>query len=97
MQSHDVESTFLVEHYRPGFDVGQLRTCVTTVRDGLLNLAQSQASTRILCSLIVPQDEAFMIVFEAKSEQQVIEVFSRTTLAFDRISAVIAEITPPDV
>jgi hypothetical protein len=96
MQNHEVQSTFLAERYHPGFEIGQLRTCVTTVRDGLQNVAQSRSSIRILCSVIVPDDEAFLVLFQARSEQQVAEAFRRTGVTFDRISAAVAEFTPPE-
>lgn len=93
MKSHDVESTYLVEHYRPGGEIGQLRLCVTRVRYALQTWARHDSSTRFLCSVIVPDDEAFLVVLRAKSEQQVAEAFGRAGVTFDRIS--VAEITPP--
>ena len=93
MQTDGLHQTFLVEHYHPGFEVGQLRRCVTTVRDGLQNVAQSPSSPRILCSVIVPDDEAFLVVFQATSEQQLAEALGGAGVSFDRISAVIAEIS----
>ncbi len=94
MRSHDVERTYLVEHYRPGVEIGQLRLCVTRVREGLQALARHGSSTGFLCSVIVPDDEAFLVVLRAKSEQQVTEAFGRAGVTFDRISIAIAEIAP---
>jgi hypothetical protein len=88
-------NTYLVEHYRPGLRVGQLRECVTGFRVGLQTQFRIDPSTRLLCSVIVPDDEAFLVVLRAGSEQQVADVLGRAGVAFDRISVAIADLESP--
>jgi hypothetical protein len=86
------ESTYLVEHYRPGLGAAQLSTAVSTIRDQLGGLGEHSASPRFLGSLIVPVDEAFLVVVRAESELHVREAYLMAGATFDRITVAIADL-----
>jgi hypothetical protein len=83
-------TVFLIEHYRPGHRVGQLRRCVRQIRMQM----QETAGVSILCSVIVPTDEAFLLVVAAASEQAVKAAYTRSGTTFDRISPALADLAP---
>jgi hypothetical protein len=89
-------STFLVEHYRPGLGVAELGHCLSGVRDEVQAPGDPGAAPRVLCSVIVPDDEAFLVLFRADSEPQVREAYLRAGLTFDRISTAIAGLSAGD-
>ena len=60
-------AVFLVEHYRPGQGVEQLRHCVRQIQVQM----QETAGASLLCSIVVPTDEAFLLVVAARSMQAV--------------------------
>ncbi len=94
MPRRRIESTFLVEHYRAGLETKQLERWVARIRDQLLELERQGSPARFLCSVIVPADEAFLVLVQAESEQLVREAYLRAEASFDRISVAIAELIP---
>ena len=84
-------TVFLIEHYRPGHGVGQLRHCVRQIRVQM----QETAGASLLCSVVVPTDEAFLLVVAAESEQAVQAAYTRAGTTFDRISTAVADLAVP--
>ena len=87
------DSTYLVELYRPDLAPGLLRRCVDDVRDCLLTSTARGIPTRFVCSVIVPDDEAFLVLVRAQSEQRVQQAFGSAGITVDRIT--IAEVATP--
>lgn len=83
--------TYLVEHYRPGLEVKELRRSVSRLRDSAREMEREGKAVRCLRSTIVPGDESFLCVFEAASEELVREAYARAGTGFERISRAIAE------
>ena len=92
--SSEARGTFLVEHYRPGLTVDGLRQLAAQVRNATVELEREGRPVRYLHSAIVPADESLLCVLEAAGEQLVRESYVRAGLAFERLSAVIAEGEP---
>ena len=84
-------TVFLIEHYRPGHGVEQLRHGVRQIQVQM----QETAGASLLCSVVVPTDEAFLLVVAAKSEQAVQAAYTRAGTMFDRISTALADLTDP--
>lgn len=84
-------TVFLVEHYRPGHGVEQLRHCVRQIQVQM----QETAGASLLCSVVVPIDEAFLLVVAAKSEQAVQAAYTRAGATFDRISTAVTDLAVP--
>ena len=84
-------TVFLIEHYRPGHRVGQLRHCVRQIRVQM----QETAGASLLCSVVVPTDEAFLLVVAAESVQAVQAAYTRAGTTFDRISTAVADLAVP--
>jgi hypothetical protein len=82
---------YLVEHYRPGLDVAELRRWVTRIGAAAGALEREGKPVRLLRSTIVPGDESLLCVLEAASEQLVREVYERAAIPFERISIAIAD------
>lgn len=82
--------TFLVEHYRPGLAVDSLRRTAELVRASAAELEGKGRALRYVRSTLVPDDEAFLSIFEAASEGVVREAYARAGIEFERISKVIA-------
>ena len=81
--------TFLVEHYRPGRTVEELREWAVRVRDAAGELERAGEPVHYVRSTIVPGDEALLCVLEAATEELVREAYARAGLPFERLSAVI--------
>ena len=84
---------YLVEHYGPGRQVEQLTQSVALVRAAVLEMERAGEPISYIRSTIVPNDEAFLCIVEASSEQLVGEAYARAGVTFDRISAAV---TPED-
>lgn len=95
MESRDQRATFLVEHYRPDVGVEELRRCVLSLRASVRDLERHGKPVRFLCSVVVPDDESFLVLIEAASPQIVQEACARASIASDRISIAIAETADP--
>ena len=83
--------TFLVEQYRPGFEIDRLRRTATEVRESAGELEREGKQVRFLRSTIIPADEALLCLLEAESEELVREAYDRAGISFDRISAAAPE------
>ena len=83
--------TFLVEHYRPGQCVGELRQLAARVRAAATELAGEGKPVRYLHAAIVPGDESLLCLLEAAGEGIVRETYARAGVPFERLSAVIRE------
>jgi hypothetical protein len=94
MPDPGVENTYLVEHYRPGLGAAQLGQCVDAVRSRIGTTGPPGSSPRVLWSVIVPTDEAFLVVFCAESERQLQKAYHRAGATFDRICIAILGATP---
>lgn len=93
MPRRSPENAFLVEHYRPGLSVAGLGHCITQLHDAVVGSQSHRSPVRFLCSVIIPADEAFLVLLEADSVRDVTDVYARADSTFDRISAAIA--APP--
>ena len=87
----DTAKTYLVEHYGPGEDVDELRRALARVRDVVVALEREGKPIRYLRSTIVPDDESYLCVLHAASEELVREAYARAGTPFDRISTAIAD------
>jgi hypothetical protein len=85
------DTVFLIEHYRPGHGVRQLRRCVRRIEVHL----KETAGTSLLCSVVVPIDEAFLLVVVAESEQVVQTAYTGAGTTFDRISMAVTDLAIP--
>ena len=82
--------TYLVEHYRPGHGVEQLRDAAELVQAAALALQTEGRAVQHLRTTIVPGDEAFLSVFEADSESAVRDTYTRAGVLFERISPAVS-------
>jgi hypothetical protein len=87
----EAQHSYLVEHYRPGLSVEELKRSVSRVRDTVVELEREGRPVHYVRSTIVPADESFLCVFEAASEDVVREAYARAGLSFERISTAISE------
>jgi uncharacterized protein DUF4242 len=87
----DAVQSFLVEHYRPGLHVDELRRSAARIRDTALELQREGKPVRHVRTTIVPSDESFLCVFEAASEELVRETYARAGIPFERISTALPE------
>jgi len=83
--------TYLVEHYRPGARVEELRRSAELLRNTAGEMEREGRQVRLLRSTIVPIDESFLCVFDAASEGLVREAYARAGIPFERISRAIAD------
>jgi len=87
----EVRETYLVEHYRPGRTVDELKQWAVRVHDAAVELAREGRPVRYLRSAIVPADESLLCLLEAAGEELVHETYARAGIPFERLSAVIPE------
>lgn len=87
----EARETYLVEHYRPGRTVEELRELAAQVRGATEELEREGRPVRYLRSAIVPRDESLLCVLEAAGEELVRDSYLRAGLAFERLSSVISE------
>jgi hypothetical protein len=86
----DARVTYLVEHYRAGERLEELRRSVSRVRDTVADMEREGKQVGLRSSTIVPSDEYFLSVVEASSERLVREAFLRAGIPFERISTAIS-------
>jgi hypothetical protein len=89
--SAEVRQTYLVEHYRPGLTVDELRQWAERVREAAARMEREGRAVRYVRSAIVPADESLLCVLEAATEELVRETYARAGIPFERLSAVIPE------
>jgi hypothetical protein len=84
-----LQQTYLVEHYRPDRDVAQLSTSIVRVREAISEMGRAGTAVRCVISMIVPNDESFLCLIEAASENVVADAYRRADVQFERISPAI--------
>ncbi len=87
----DPHQTYLVENYHPGLGAKELRQIVSRIRDAVAEMNQDGKAIRYLRSTIVPDDESFLCVIEAASEELALEAYTRAGIPFERISPALLE------
>jgi hypothetical protein len=87
----EARETYLVEHYRPGLTVDELRQWAELGRDSASRMQREGRPVRYLRSAIVPADESLLCLLEAASEELVRETYARAGIPFERVSSIIAE------
>jgi hypothetical protein len=80
---------YLVEHYRPGLDVSQLRSAIGRVREMAVDMEDTGAPIHYVSSTIVPGDESFYCIIEAATKESVRDAYARAAVPFERMSAAI--------
>jgi hypothetical protein len=88
---HEERQTYLVEHYRPGLTVAELRQWAERIRDSASRLEGEGKAVRYVRSAIVPADESLLCVLEAATEELVRETYALAGIPFERLSTVIPE------
>lgn len=83
--------TFLVEHYRPGTCVDDLRRAAALVLLAAELMEDEGCAVRFLSTTVVPADEGFLSVIEASSEGAVRAAYARAGVACERISLALAD------
>jgi hypothetical protein len=81
---------YLVEHYRPGQSVDDVRRSLAQVRETVEQMEREGKRIRHVRSTIVPDDESYLSVLDAESEELVREAYARARTTFERISTAIA-------
>jgi hypothetical protein len=84
------QRTFLIEHYRPGVGVAEIRRSVTRIREAVRQMAGEDKLIRYRGSTIVPDDEYYLSTIEATSDALVREAYARAGVVFERISVAIS-------
>jgi hypothetical protein len=87
----DAGNVYLVEHYRPGLQVGGLRRLAALVRAALDEFENEARGVRFVRTTIVPADESLLCIVEAETEELVSEAYGRAGISFERISVVLPE------
>jgi hypothetical protein len=87
----EARQTYLVEHYRPGFEAETLKQWAARVRDAAAEMEREGKPVRYRRSAIVPADESLLCVLEAATEELVRETYARAGIQFERLSSVIPE------
>jgi hypothetical protein len=87
----DPHQTYLVENYHPGLGAKELRQIVSHIRDAVAEMNRDGKAIRYLRSTIVPDDESFLCVIEAASEELAREAYTRAGIPFERISPALLE------
>jgi hypothetical protein len=88
---NEARQTYLVEHYRPGLTVGELRQWAARERATAGEMEREGRDVRYVRSAIVPVDESLLCVLEAATEELVREAYARAGIPFERLSTVIPE------
>jgi hypothetical protein len=87
----ETRQTYLVEHYRPGLDVDELKHWAARVRDAAVAMEGEGRPVCYVRATIVPADESLLCVLEAASEELVRETYARAGIPFERLSTAIPE------
>ena len=87
----DPHQTYLVENYHPGLGAKELRQIVSHIRDAVAEMNRDGKAIRYLRSTIVPDDESFLCLIEAASEELAREAYTRAGIPFERISPALLE------
>lgn len=91
----DPPSTFLVECYWPGIDLGQLRAMLPRLDAAARTLTAEGTPVVHLGSILMPVDEVVFSLISAADEGIVRHLNERAGIPVDRIAAAVALLTPP--
>jgi hypothetical protein len=86
-----VGESYLIEHYRAGAEVEELRRSVAQVRDAVAEMDREGIQVRHLSSTIVGGDSYLASVLEASNEEVACEAFRRAGITFERVSPATVE------
>jgi len=89
-RSAATDTTYLVEHYRPGEGVDKIQCALARIREAVTTMEREGKPIRHLRSTIVPADEAYLCLIDADSQELVREAYARARVPFERISTAIA-------
>ncbi len=87
---HAARHTYLVEHYQPGVDAGELEHSARRVRTAIAEMQHEGSPVSYVSATIVPGDDYLHCVLRAPSEQLIRDAVSRAGLAYQRISSAIS-------
>ena len=87
--SSEARTTYLVEHYRPGSTVDELRSWASRLQGAAAELEQCGKAVRYVRSTIVPADDSLLCVLEAADQELVRETYARAGLTFERLSTAV--------
>lgn len=88
MRSTHGGDAYLVEHYWPGVDAARVSLAEDEVSRAVRDLTRKGAWIRVLCSTFIPAEEVVLTLFEAAQEADVLEVYQRSGVLFDRLQMV---------
>ena len=86
----EARRAYFVEHYLPGQPIEQLTRSAARIRASVAELEAAGEQITYILSTILPNDEAFLCLIEAASEELIGDAYARAGLSFDRISAAIS-------
>ena len=89
-------STYLVEYYRPGHNAEALHRLVAYLEKAAAEPEFQTSPVRILESIVVPDDEALLLVFQAASEEAVVKFHQQAGQPLDRIVRSVAHVRRED-
>lgn len=79
---------YLVERFWPGVDRDQLCSAELRIGSAARELAGRGREVRVLSSMLIAADEVVLSLFEAATEEDVVEVNRRSGVPFDRVQQV---------
>jgi hypothetical protein len=100
MSNRPRRTTYLVEHYRPGLGEADLSDAAAFLRDAFDQLEETGSTVQVLGRVLVPADEAFLLLVRASSKARVHEAYLSIGSTFDRISDAttdLASAPPPTI
>ena len=81
---------YLIEHYRAGADVEELRRSAAQVRDAVAEMQREGIQVHHVSSTIVGGDSYLASVLEAPEEGIACEPFHRAGISYERVSPAIS-------
>jgi hypothetical protein len=81
-----VDGAYLIEHYRAGADVEELKRSATQVWQAVTEMEREGMDIRHLSSTIVGSDSYLAAVLEASDQEVACEAFRRAGISFERVS-----------
>jgi len=90
-----VGDRYLIERYWPGANRDQMTSAADRMDTAARELVVGGRDVRLLSSVFLPTDEVVLSLFEAASEEDVVEVNRRSCVPFDRVQPVEVYAPPP--
>jgi hypothetical protein len=87
-------SLWLMEHYRPGADVAELRHRLARLREAVVRFDRTGESVQVVAAAIVPTDEGFVCMLRAPSRQSVRDLCRRSRIRLDRLTLALPDQPP---